>query len=154
MEGRQTLDRILEEQIADFETRALPRVTPRRVELPGLPGKIDVVVGMRRSGKTFLVYQQIEDLLRRGVSRERLLYLNFEDERLLPMAAEDLHLVTDAFYRRYPAPRPRCARGRPSRANATPSIRPWPRRAVTLSEERTVEVGGGREVPACRWLLE
>ena len=55
MEGRQTLDRILEEQIADFETRALPRVTPRRVELPGLPGKIDVVVGMRRSGKTCLV---------------------------------------------------------------------------------------------------
>ncbi len=105
MEGQASPGRAIERLLADFEERVLPPVTPRRLELPALPGKADVVVGMRRSGKTWYVFQQIADRLAAGVGRERLLYLNFEDERLLPLAAEDLHLVTETFYRRHPESR-------------------------------------------------
>lgn len=105
MEGSIGLDDLLDRLIADFQERDLPRVTPRNLSLPGLPGKADVVVGMRRSGKTWLLYQQIGDRIADGIDRSRLLYLNFEDERLLPLAAADLSRIPEAFYRRFPASR-------------------------------------------------
>jgi hypothetical protein len=70
-----------------------------------LPGKADVVVGMRRSGKTYFLYQQIGDRIARGTDRKRLLYFNFEDERLLPLSAADLSRIPEAFYRRTPTNR-------------------------------------------------
>lgn len=93
---------ILEELIADFHERGLPDMTRRQARLPWLPGKIDTVIGMRRSGKTWFLYQVMRDLIREGFPAEALLYLNFEDERLLPMTASDLHWIPDVFYRRYP----------------------------------------------------
>lgn len=105
MEGQTGLSEAIDGLIADFQERELPRVTPRSLSLPGLPGKADVVVGMRRSGKTWYLYQQIEERLANGIGRERLLYMNFEDERLLPLRAVDLSRIPEAFYRRFPASR-------------------------------------------------
>ena len=95
----------LDQVIADFAERELPPIVERTTPLPGLPGKADVVVGMRRSGKTFLLFQQIRRLLDDGVPRDRILYLNFEDERLLPWSTSDLDQVPTSFFRRYPASR-------------------------------------------------
>jgi len=105
VERRIEIEPLLDRLLADFEDRELPTLTPRRVELPELPGKADVVVGMRRSGKTYLVYQKIRELLDSGVGRDRLLYLNFEDERLLPLDVADLHRIPEAHYRRHPESR-------------------------------------------------
>jgi len=105
MEGQEARGAVIEALIADFQEREIPRVTPRSLSLPSLPGKTDVVVGMRRSGKTWFLYQQIGDLLAQGIDRSRLLYLNFEDERLLPLETPDLSRIPDAFYRRFPASR-------------------------------------------------
>lgn len=88
--------------VAEFEVRPIPEPTPRRIALPGLPGKADVVIGMRRVGKTWRLYQHMHDLLRAGVPRERLLYVNLEDERL-PIDAGELSHLLDAWYVRYPA---------------------------------------------------
>ncbi len=105
MEGQEGHAAAIEALIADFQEREIPRVTPRSLSLPSLPGKADVVIGMRRSGKTWFLYQQIEDRLAQGIDRSRLLYLNFEDERLLPLATSDLSSIPEAFYRRFPAGR-------------------------------------------------
>jgi uncharacterized protein len=96
------LDELFERVIADFQARALPSLTPREVRLPSLPGKVDAVAGMRRSGKTYLLYQRLRELEQKGVDRERTLYVNFEDERLLPLKAERLQLFPEALYRRTP----------------------------------------------------
>jgi len=93
---------VFAEIIADFRQWPIPRPTPREVELPSLPGKVDAVVGMRRSGKTWFLFQQIQDLLGEGIARERILYVNFEDERLLPLEASDLTRIPGALYARYP----------------------------------------------------
>ncbi len=74
----------LKQLIADFHDRDLPAFTPRHIRLPRLPGKIDTVIGMRRSGKTWFLFQVISDLLSKGRPIESILYLNLEDERLLP----------------------------------------------------------------------
>ncbi len=105
MEGPIGPGELVDELIADFQERDLPRVTPRDLSLPELPGKADAVVGMRRSGKTYFLYQQIEKRIASGIDRSRLLYVNFEDERLLPFAAADLARIPEAFYRRFPSNR-------------------------------------------------
>ena len=96
------METILEQLIADFHERNLPPFTPRHIRLPLLPNKADTVIGMRRSGKTYFVYQTISELVSKGIGKESILYLNLEDERLLPMTAGDLHRITDTYYRRYP----------------------------------------------------
>ena len=104
------MESILEELIADFHERSLPEFTRRDVRLPWLPNKIDTVIGMRRSGKTWFAFQVISDLISKGMPRESILYLNLEDERLLPMAVSDMQRITDIYYRRYPQLRERsCA---------------------------------------------
>jgi predicted AAA+ superfamily ATPase len=101
---------LLDHLLADFLERDLPRATPRDARLPWLAGKIDTVIGMRRAGKTWFLFQNIAGWLDQGNPKESVLYLNFEDERLHPFQARDLQRIPDAFFRRYPRLREReCA---------------------------------------------
>lgn len=52
------------------------------------PKKIIVITGFRRVGKTYLIFQLINELLKEG-SREEIAYFNFEDERI-PLKTEFL----------------------------------------------------------------
>ncbi len=96
------MDTLLEQLIADFHERPLPHLTCRSAKLPALSGKIDTVIGMRRTGKTWFLYQQMQDYLVQGIAKERLLYINFDDERLYPMGRDDLRRITETYYRLYP----------------------------------------------------
>ena len=79
------METLFEQLIVDFHERPLPDLTKRKVALPALPGKIDAVIGMRRTGKTWFLFQAMQRYLSEGVPKEAMLYLNFDDERLLPM---------------------------------------------------------------------
>jgi predicted AAA+ superfamily ATPase len=54
-----------------------------------------VFVGIRRAGKSYLLYQRMQQLLAQGVKQNEMLYINFEDERLMGMGAEDLNLLLE-----------------------------------------------------------
>ncbi len=60
-----------------------------------------VLVGMRRAGKSYLLYQRIQELLSSGIGWDEMLYLNFEDERLGEMKAEDLNLLLEVHLETY-----------------------------------------------------
>ncbi len=60
------------------------QVKPRGISLTYTPGKINVILGLRRSGKTHLIYQEINKLVQEGIPRERILYLSFFHIRLTP----------------------------------------------------------------------
>jgi predicted AAA+ superfamily ATPase len=77
----------------------VPTFTRREIRLPDVPGKAVAVVGMRRSGKTTFLWQCLADRLASGIARETLLYLNFEDERLVGMQTSDLQWVVEDYYR-------------------------------------------------------
>lgn len=94
---------IIDRIVMDDQTVTQPIPTARATTLPALPGKADAVVGMRRSGKTWLLRRRIHDLVARGVPRTAILYVNFEDERLLGLTAADLELFMDALYRLNPS---------------------------------------------------
>jgi hypothetical protein len=52
-----------------------------------------VFVGLRRAGKSYLMFQQIRHLLDAGHSREEILYFNFEDDRIASLVTEDLDRI-------------------------------------------------------------
>ena len=87
--------------IRDFHVSPLPKLNRRAMVVPLDSGKIITLVGVRRSGKTSYLFNMIEDLLVRGVPIERILYVNFEDERL-DLKAEELDLLLQAYQELYP----------------------------------------------------
>lgn len=97
---RDLLETLLEEAFATVE-RARNSI-PRQFIFPKTENMIKVAVGMRRSGKTYFLYQTINELLEQGVSKQQILLINFEDDRLLPMSAKDMGLFIDKFYSLYP----------------------------------------------------
>jgi len=60
-----------------------------------------VFVGIRRAGKSFLLYQRMQQLLSQGVSWDEMLYINFEDERLVGMGVDDLNLLLEIHLEMY-----------------------------------------------------
>ena len=52
-------------------------------------------VGIRRTGKSYMMYQQIKQLEDNGIPLSQIVYVNFEDERLLEMTAEDLNIILE-----------------------------------------------------------
>lgn len=52
-------------------------------------------VGIRRTGKSYMMYQQIKQLEADGIPLSQIVYVNFEDERLLEMTAEDLNTILE-----------------------------------------------------------
>ncbi|MEA2084617.1 MAG: ATP-binding protein [Thermodesulfobacteriota bacterium] len=88
--------------IAEFRDKLNQKLIARDIVLPRIPGKIEVLIGMRRTGKTSFLFQKIHELLQSGESIESILYLNFEDDRLLPADASKLSEIIDSFYSLFP----------------------------------------------------
>lgn len=80
----------------------LKDVVVRDAQFPDAPNKIKVAIGMRRAGKTYILYQQILKMINNGVSKTAVLYINFEDDRLLPLNEQKLAKLVDSFYSLYP----------------------------------------------------
>ncbi|GHT23365.1 ATPase [Bacteroidia bacterium] len=61
-----------------------------------------VFIGLRRAGKSYLMYQHIQELIQTGqASIEDILYINFEDERISSIQAEELGLLLDCYKEMY-----------------------------------------------------
>lgn len=52
-----------------------------------------VLVGLRRAGKSFMLYQRMQQLLAEGHTWDEMLYLNFEDDRLAGFSEKDFNLI-------------------------------------------------------------
>ncbi len=76
---------ILETILSEWLTFPIPKLVTRDFSLDVTPfqhaRQIFVVSGLRRSGKTFCVYQTINELLTIH-NRQQIVYINFEDERI------------------------------------------------------------------------
>ena len=74
----------------------------REIELPVQPELIITVPGVRRAGKSSLLMLAVNKLLTSGIKRERILWVNFDDERLDGMSTEELDEVLQAYREMYP----------------------------------------------------
>lgn len=92
----------IKEIIADFHQRPLPKVTSRNMLFEIVPHKIMAVTGVRRAGKTYFLYQIMQSLIEGGVSKQNILYLNFEDDRLSGITVKELSKILECYFELYP----------------------------------------------------
>lgn len=60
-----------------------------------------VFVGLRRAGKSYLMYQHIHHLMEQGHTIEEMLYFNFEDDRIDSITISDLDLIKTCYEEMY-----------------------------------------------------
>lgn len=83
-----------------------------KIELSPRPVVFDekscyVLVGIRRAGKSYTLYQDIQSKMVSGkANADDFLYINFEDERIAPIQANELGLLLDAYWEMYDMKRP------------------------------------------------
>lgn len=65
------------------------RIVPRRYTFDSQANY--VVTGLRRAGKSTLLYKIVRDLVESGVDWNRIIYINFEDERLAEFSIGDFN---------------------------------------------------------------
>ncbi len=87
--------------IKEFHENLLPELKKRDYNIQESE-EILVLVGLRRVGKTYLMFQKIKELLNSGIEVNRIIFLNFEDERLTSLKTEDLDKLLEAYYELYP----------------------------------------------------
>jgi uncharacterized protein len=90
------------ELIIDFAERDLTAIKSRELILPDEPGRIITVIGARRVGKTYLLLHHINKL-RVIIPASKLLYVNFENDKLFPFTLEKAQQLVDTYYEIYPA---------------------------------------------------
>ncbi|GAI87241.1 unnamed protein product, partial [marine sediment metagenome] len=73
---------IIKNLITDFHEKGTPPAKPRLLEIPVNFKKIVALTGVRRSGKTFQLYNVINRLIKQKIKLKNILYFNFEDERI------------------------------------------------------------------------
>lgn len=60
-----------------------------------------VLVGIRQAGKSYLLYQRVKMFVANGHDIREIVYVNFDDERLLGMTADDFDLILQAYHTMY-----------------------------------------------------
>ena len=89
--------------LAEFYADGLPEVVVHRdVEYYEKTTLATVIKGMRRTGKTFVTYERMRELIKSGIPPGRIVHLNFEDERIRTITVDQLHLIGEAHAELFP----------------------------------------------------
>lgn len=92
----------IKQVIIESQGVKFPKIFPREIDIPLSSQKIIALTGPRRSGKTYILFLLIKKLIARGISPEQILYINFDDPRLLPANAQDIETVLESYRELYP----------------------------------------------------
>ncbi len=95
---------IFKKLIVDFIERDIKNILPREYNIPLESKKIISLIGVRRSGKSSILFDMI-NRLREKSDRENIIYINFEDDRLFPLELKSLDFLLESYYELYPAKR-------------------------------------------------
>ena len=60
-----------------------------------------VIVGVRHTGKSYLLYQRVQQLKAKGMGWDEILFVDFEDERLAEFQTEDFESLLEAHLELY-----------------------------------------------------
>jgi hypothetical protein len=92
---------IFRQLITDFSESSMADIKPRTLDIPYDVPKIVSLLGPRRAGKTYFLFHIIKEL-RKSYTKDRLVYINFEDDRLFPLKLEDMEAMLQTYYEMYP----------------------------------------------------
>lgn len=92
---------LIKEYLADFQNRKLPEIIEREIKINDTK-KIKSLIGPRRAGKTFFMYQKIKEMIGHNIKKEDILYLNFEDPRLIEINFKEIREIIKLHWELYP----------------------------------------------------
>ncbi len=92
----------IKEYLLDFQKKELPELIERELVLDE-SAKITSIIGPRRAGKTYVLYQKIKHLVNSGVKKENIVYLNFEDPRLIGVTFKQVRDVIKLHWQIFPS---------------------------------------------------
>ncbi|MDD5658679.1 MAG: AAA family ATPase, partial [Actinomycetota bacterium] len=92
---------IIKNLIINFHEGNIPASKPRLLEIPVNSKKIIALTGVRRSGKTYQLYNAITRLIDQKIKLKNILYFNFEDERI-DKNSFILNNIIEAYQELYP----------------------------------------------------
>ena len=92
---------VFQQIVLDFFDNPLQNVLSRDIKIPTDIPKIISLLGPRRAGKTYVMYDLILQL-RKEVPKERIVYINLEDDRLFPLELSDLDEFLTGYYELFP----------------------------------------------------
>ena len=76
----------------------IPKALEREVKVDVNTDFIITITGPRRAGKTYFCFQSINQLLEKGISKDNILYINFEDNKLLGTDSDDLDKLLEIYF--------------------------------------------------------
>jgi uncharacterized protein len=88
---------IIKSVLDDFKINNIPICKPRKAKIPLNTGQVISIIGARRSGKTYLLYDLMNKLILKGKNKSNFIYLNFEDERLSEFTINDFDLILQSI---------------------------------------------------------
>lgn len=74
----------------------------RDIKIPTEENKIITIPGIRRCGKTTMMELAVNQLLKDGVSKTRILWIGFDDERLVGMSTDELDDIISSYMEMFP----------------------------------------------------
>lgn len=86
-----------EKIIVNWMEFKIPKTLPRTKKIKLNHEFITTITGPRRAGKTYLCFQTMHQLISNKVPKENILYINFEDEKLLGANANDLNKLLETY---------------------------------------------------------
>ncbi|MDO4442748.1 MAG: ATP-binding protein [Slackia sp.] len=101
------MNEIIAQTLRDFSLDDYRPIIARDLDLgdvlsPRAGNLVKVIVGMRRSGKSYRLFQEMDAVHKSGVPWSRICYFNFEDDRLYPVTSVTGDEVMHAFYSMHP----------------------------------------------------
>ena len=96
--------KIFKKLIVDFIERDIKGIVSRDYDIPHDSKKIISLIGVRRSGKSSILFDIVNRLREKNL-RENIIYINFEDDRLFPLELVSLDFLLESYYAMYPTKR-------------------------------------------------
>ena len=96
MISKETLKQVLASNQKDIENY---KVMPRALPSDDFPRR--AFIGVRRAGKSFMLYQKIQQMLAAGHGWDEMLYISFEDDRLAQFETADFERILEVHAEMY-----------------------------------------------------
>lgn len=58
---------------------------------------VEDILGVRRCGKTYFMYHLVSSLVESGIPKTNIVYINLDDDRLLPLNGDELRMLVDTY---------------------------------------------------------
>ncbi|MCM8826725.1 MAG: ATP-binding protein, partial [Candidatus Omnitrophica bacterium] len=90
---------MIKEIIYEYWKGNLPVVKPRDLDFKFIEtDHINDIVGIRRAGKTYILFFIIQNLLHKNMDKKATIYINFENRKLHPLKGDYFNQIIEVIY--------------------------------------------------------